>query len=711
MPLITGSLTKITATDGIDLPVKFKSLSTPLLSGGEVITGGATIVRSDGSGDFSVTLAPGDYEVTINARDVMKITVPATSGPFEIDDLVTSGAYYDPEAPVGSGAVDSVAGKTGVVTLVAADISNTTTTGRALMTATDAAAGRTALGLGTAATSASTAFEASGAVSTHAAVTSGVHGISSFGASLVASSNATAAKTILEITGTGSVASTDITDSTATGRALLTAANAAAGRTTLGLGTAATSATGDFEASGAVATHATLTSSVHGISSFGASLVDDADASTARTTLGLGTAATQASSAFESSGAVSTHAAVTSGVHGISSFGASLIDDADASAARTTLGLGTSSTQASTVFAQVANNLSDLANAGTARTNLGLGSISTQAASNVAITGGTISGATITGSASDNVLKAGDTMTGLLAFSGTTHVGIRLNNLTTTQRDAISSPAAGSMIWNTTTSRNNIYNGSAWTAGWVKLEGDTMTGPLAISQGTITANAPLLDASVTFNNAGVTFTAAKINVTDTASAAASMLIDLQVASSSKFKVTKGGVLTVTDIGALSAGVNNVFASYLRTQSVNAALWDQGYGGGPPGLRMASTSGISWTSTAFDYDNSDLVLVRDAANVLAQRNGTNAQSFRWYRGWTSNTNYSARGTLQTQSDGIEIAAESAGATAIANLDIRLTPLGTGAVRFGTHSAIGAETITGYITIKDSGGTTRKIAVVS
>ena len=47
----------------------------------------------------------------------------------------------------------------------------------------------------------------------------------------------------------------------------------------------------------------------------------------------------------------------------------------------------------------------------------------------------------------------------------------------------------------------------------------------------------------------------------------------------------------------------------------------------------------------------------------------------------------------------------------NLDLRLTPKGTGKVRFGTRSAIGAETVTGYITIKDAAGTSRKIAVVS
>jgi len=47
------------------------------------------------------------------------------------------------------------------------------------------------------------------------------------------------------------------------------------------------------EAAGVTA-HAAVTSSVHGISAFGATLVDDADAATARSTLGLGTIATQA---------------------------------------------------------------------------------------------------------------------------------------------------------------------------------------------------------------------------------------------------------------------------------------------------------------------------------------------------------------------------------------------------------------------------------
>ena len=86
------------------------------------------------------------------------------------------------------------------------------------------------------------------------------------------------------------------------------------------------------------------------LTSAGRALLDDADAEAQRTTLGLGSAATSNTSAFEAAGSVSTHAALTE-VHGISAFGATLVDDADAPAARTTLGLGTAATTAATDYA------------------------------------------------------------------------------------------------------------------------------------------------------------------------------------------------------------------------------------------------------------------------------------------------------------------------------------------------------------------------
>jgi len=47
----------------------------------------------------------------------------------------------------------------------------------------------------------------------------------------------------------------------------------------------------------------------------------------------------------------------------------------------------------------------------------------------------------------------------------------------------------------------------------------------------------------------------------------------------------------------------------------------------------------------------------------------------------------------------------------NIDLTLTPKGTGNVRFGTYTASMALTVQGYIEIKDSGGTVRKLAVIA
>lgn len=87
------------------------------------------------------------------------------------------------------------------------------------------------------------------------------------------------------------------------------------------------SATSDFINRTAAEAQADL-----GISAFGTTLIDDADAAAARTTLGLGTASTSATGDFVASSDAS-------------AFGLTLIDDADAAAARTTLGLGTLATQ------------------------------------------------------------------------------------------------------------------------------------------------------------------------------------------------------------------------------------------------------------------------------------------------------------------------------------------------------------------------------
>jgi hypothetical protein len=47
----------------------------------------------------------------------------------------------------------------------------------------------------------------------------------------------------------------------------------------------------------------------------------------------------------------------------------------------------------------------------------------------------------------------------------------------------------------------------------------------------------------------------------------------------------------------------------------------------------------------------------------------------------------------------------------DIDLTLTPKGTGNVRFGTLTASGDAAVSGYITIKDSAGNARKLAVIT
>ncbi|HXG69518.1 MAG TPA: hypothetical protein VNJ04_02785 [Gemmatimonadaceae bacterium] len=66
---------------------------------------------------------------------------------------------------------------------------------------------------------------------------------------------------------------------------------------------------------------------------------------------------------------------------------------------------------------------------------------------------------------------------------------------------------------------------------------------------------PGLNVTCSWNSAGTVFTCVKVNVTDTASAAASLLMDLQVGGFSKFSVTKAGALTTaTTITATNANI-------------------------------------------------------------------------------------------------------------------------------------------------------------
>jgi hypothetical protein len=112
----------------------------------------------------------------------------------------------------------------------------------------------------------------------------------------------------------------------------------------------------------------------------------------------------------------------------------------------------------------------------------------------------------------------------------------------------------------------------------------------------------------TWNAGGTTFDAIGMDVTDTASAADSKLLNLEVGGISKFAVGKDGAIGI-------AG--------------------------------------------------DVILTRDAANTLAQRNGTNAQVFRVYNTFTDASNYE-RGELLWAANTLSLTTGQAGTGVARNL---------------------------------------------
>ena len=162
------------------------------------------------------------------------------------------------------------------------------------------------------------------------------------------------------------------------------------------------------------------------------------------------------------------------------------------------------------------------------------------------------------------------------------------------------------------------------------------------------ANVAISNLTTTWNNVSTTFTGIKLNVTDTASAAGSLLMDLQVGGVSRFYVRKDGRLFADNLllsgllqGATAISMNG---NITLTGSTNAIRFNDGLGA------------------------SDLFLLRDAANTLAQRNGVNAQTFRLYNTFTDASNYE-RAKFEWASNVLRIGTEKAGTGTARNLEFQ------------------------------------------
>lgn len=238
-------------------------------------------------------------------------------------------------------------------------------------------------------------------------------------------------------------------------------------------------------------------------------------------------------------------------------------------------------------------------------------------------------------------------------------------------------------------------------AGGLRYIPNTLPGPvniiervgasgLTITGATQTASFPALNITQTYNNGAVTFAGAiKVNVTNTASAIDSKLIDLQTGGTSKFAVlAAGGTGSNGPAVSVVAGVlNSPAIGFGGTAFGQVGIYSSSngiaFGGSSSCFFVASSSlvglslrldgSLNWSSTTTaDTNSPDVRLFRDAASVLAQRNGTNAQTFRLYNTYTDASNYE-RGVVGWSGNAFVIGTQAAGTGT--QREITLTPKNT------------------------------------
>jgi hypothetical protein len=172
------------------------------------------------------------------------------------------------------------------------------------------------------------------------------------------------------------------------------------------------------------------------------------------------------------------------------------------------------------------------------------------------------------------------------------------------------------------------FNNSSAFGGSAGFTYNTTNLTVDLGGGTVTADDPVLDLTQTWNNAAVTFNGIKLDVTQTAFSTSSLLALFRVGGADKLGIWSDGLGLYIPSGSFSVSTSKVSGGTGRVAILNTS-----------GAIVRSGSRYGWSSGATDTSGAaDLALYRDAAANLAQRNGTNAQTFRVYNTYTDASNY-------------------------------------------------------------------------
>lgn len=233
--------------------------------------------------------------------------------------------------------------------------------------------------------------------------------------------------------------------------------------------------------------------------------------------------------------------------------------------------------------------------------------------------------------------------------------------------DTASSPGSNLLELRTNnTNRFAVGKTGTVASNAITVSGYSLTGAEATSA---------LDISGTWNTSG-TPTAIKLNVTDTASNANSLLMDLRTGGASRVSVRKDGLLTIPSAVPITSSNWTCLNGSNNTSTTNGLALRSGV------LALPSSMSIRWSSTTDPIANQTggASLHGGGLGVLELRDLTTTQVLRVYNTYTDASNYEAvELSHATYSGGVysRLRTITAG-TGADNINLVLGPSGTGAL---------------------------------
>ena len=203
-----------------------------------------------------------------------------------------------------------------------------------------------------------------------------------------------------------------------------------------------------------------------------------------------------------------------------------------------------------------------------------------------------------------------------------------------------------------------------------------------------------------------------LSISDLQSTSTPAYLLLQANSATSINYAQGGSTANTNIAwvARGTGSHQFYTNtstgteqFRVTHTASAVNYVQVTGaatGSSPSITATGSDGSVGLTLLSRGTSSTGSLISFASNLTS----TN-YTFRIAAGSTANANY-----LQVAPSATTASPVLSSQGSDTNIDLTLTPKGTGRVQFGTYTAT-VSIITGYIEIKDSGGTVRRLAVVS